>query len=106
MNAKSDCEHRWVHSHDNLNYEVIVKTMAPPTGDRLGPGAMQDACRTPLIKVFIGGKCMGVGPLEGNLDITKDFARHYVERNLKSWEHGGWFGPHVSQEAAALRPSR
>ena len=22
MNAKSCCDHRWVHSHDNLNYEV------------------------------------------------------------------------------------
>jgi hypothetical protein len=87
MNAKIYCEHHWVHPHENLNYEVIVRTMAPPGGHRFTSEGMQATHARPLIRVFIGGQCMGVGPLEGNPDITKDFARHYVERNLKSWEN-------------------
>lgn len=102
MNAETYCEHHWVHPHENLTYEVIVRTMAAPTGHRLTSGGMQATHGGPLVRVFIGGQCMGVGPLEGNPAITKDFARHYVERNLKSWENAGSFGPHVSQQARVM----
>ena len=100
MNAKIYCEHCWVHPHKNLNYEVLVKTMALPTGYRFTLRGMQAAYGRPLIRVRIGGQWMGDMTLYGEPEVSETAARRFVEGHLKALEQIGLFGPHLSQEAA------
>jgi len=59
----------------------------------------------PFITVLIGEEAMGIERLHGDPEISEAAARGYVQRNLKSWEYIGLFGPHLSQEVAARRPA-
>ena len=100
MSAKIYCEHRWLHPHQDLHYEVSVKTMALPTGYRFTAQGMQPAYGRPLIRVHLGGQWMGDVALQGEPAMTETAARRFVERHLKVWEQVGLIGPHLSQEAA------
>jgi hypothetical protein len=99
MNAKIFCEHRWVHTHEGLHYEIIVRTSAPPTGYHFVPN-IQVTYGKPFVTVLIGEEWMGDEPLRGGPEMSETAARCFVEQRLKIWQSLGLFGPHLSQEAA------
>jgi hypothetical protein len=100
MRAKIYCEHRWLHTHKGLPYEVTVKTMALPTGHRFTAQGLQAAYGRPLIRVHLGGHWMGDVALHGQPQMAETVARRFVERHLKIWEQVGLIGPHLSHKAA------
>lgn len=79
MNAKIHCEHRWVHTHEDLHYEVTVRAWAASTGFRFASGGLQVTFGRPVITVLIGGHWMGDEAFEGNPEIAETDAPQYVE---------------------------
>lgn len=99
MNAKVYCEHRWVHTHENLHYAVTLRTSAPPTGYDFIP-RLHATYGKPFATVLIGEEWMGDEPLQGEPGMSETAARHFVEQRLNIWQRLGLFGPHLSQEVS------